>query len=152
MYHRLFLIRRRPPRSTRTDTLFPYTTLVRSTCRTCRGEITWTCRCSSGGFGGVVGGGFSGLVAAAAVAVAVVVATATLAAFGLVALLVLVLHDQRLLGVRLVAAHHQVAQHRIVEAEAFDDLVEAGLVDSGVGQDVVGIGRTAWRTGVWESV
>src|SRR3546814_1561397 len=27
----LFLIRRRPPRSTRTDTLFPYTTLFRST-------------------------------------------------------------------------------------------------------------------------
>src|SRR3546814_8332701 len=26
---------RRPPRSTRTDTLFPYTTLVRSACRCC---------------------------------------------------------------------------------------------------------------------
>src|SRR3546814_9915792 len=26
---------RRPPRSTRTDTLFPYTTLFRSPCRTC---------------------------------------------------------------------------------------------------------------------
>src|SRR3546814_6543170 len=28
-----FLMRRRPPRSTRTDTLFPYTTLFRSRCR-----------------------------------------------------------------------------------------------------------------------
>src|SRR3546814_4859928 len=28
-----FLVIRRPPRSTRTDTLFPYTTLFRSTCR-----------------------------------------------------------------------------------------------------------------------
>src|SRR3546814_18211404 len=27
-----FLMRRRPPRSTRTDTLFPYTTLFRSPC------------------------------------------------------------------------------------------------------------------------
>src|SRR3546814_17267086 len=27
-----FLMRRRPPRSTRTDTLFPYTTLFRSAC------------------------------------------------------------------------------------------------------------------------
>src|SRR3546814_12534756 len=27
-----FLMRRRPPRSTRTDTLFPYTTLFRSLC------------------------------------------------------------------------------------------------------------------------
>src|SRR3546814_12981100 len=122
-----FLIILRPPRSTRTDTLFPYTALFRS-------ERTWTCLCSSGGFGGVVGGGFSGLVAAAAVAVAVVVATATLAAFGLVALLVLVLHDQRLLGVRLVAAHHQVAQPRVVEAEAFDQIVEPGL----------GHGRAPW--------
>src|SRR3546814_8804535 len=30
MYFLLFLIVRRPPRSTRTDTLFPYTTLFRS--------------------------------------------------------------------------------------------------------------------------
>src|SRR3546814_15683683 len=29
-YYRLFLMIRRPPRSTRTDTLFPYTTLFRS--------------------------------------------------------------------------------------------------------------------------
>src|SRR3546814_4502419 len=29
----LFLMIRRPPRSTRTDTLFPYTTLFRSDCR-----------------------------------------------------------------------------------------------------------------------
>src|SRR3546814_15255349 len=31
-----FLMIRRPPRSTRTDTLFPYTTLFRSVCRACR--------------------------------------------------------------------------------------------------------------------
>src|SRR3546814_10499734 len=30
-----FLMIRRPPRSTRTDTLFPYTTLFRSDCRVC---------------------------------------------------------------------------------------------------------------------
>src|SRR3546814_16382798 len=30
MYSLFFLMRRRPPRSTRTDTLFPYTTLFRS--------------------------------------------------------------------------------------------------------------------------
>src|SRR3546814_12124918 len=30
MYYFLFLMIRRPPRSTRTDTLFPYTTLFRS--------------------------------------------------------------------------------------------------------------------------
>src|SRR3546814_7873 len=30
-----FLMRRRPPRSTRTDTLFPYTTLFRSACVSC---------------------------------------------------------------------------------------------------------------------
>src|SRR3546814_3678491 len=30
MYHFVFLMIRRPPRSTRTDTLFPYTTLFRS--------------------------------------------------------------------------------------------------------------------------
>src|SRR3546814_11327602 len=33
-----FLMIRRPPRSTRTDTLFPYTTLVRS-CETGRGKL-----------------------------------------------------------------------------------------------------------------
>src|SRR3546814_19536435 len=31
LYSFFFLMRRRPPRSTRTDTLFPYTTLFRST-------------------------------------------------------------------------------------------------------------------------
>src|SRR3546814_4733951 len=31
-------MRRRPPRSTRTDTLFPYTTLFRSACRPASGE------------------------------------------------------------------------------------------------------------------
>src|SRR3546814_15213000 len=30
---------RRPPRSTRTDTLFPYTTLFRSPVRACRGRV-----------------------------------------------------------------------------------------------------------------
>src|SRR3546814_16740572 len=33
MYWCFFLMIRRPPRSTRTDTLFPYTTLFRSLCR-----------------------------------------------------------------------------------------------------------------------
>src|SRR3546814_1483895 len=33
-----FLMIRRPPRSTRTDTLFPYTTLFRSACRSPAGE------------------------------------------------------------------------------------------------------------------
>src|SRR3546814_3177222 len=36
-----FLMRRRPPRSTRTDTLFPYTTLFRSTCK---------CHCEQGDY------------------------------------------------------------------------------------------------------
>src|SRR5690606_2705097 len=104
-------------------------------------------QCSSGGFGVVVGGGSGGLVAAATAAVAVVVATTALAALGLVALLVLVLHDQRLLGLRLVAAHHQVAQHRVVEAEAFNELVEHGLVDLDVEQDVVGLDQVVDRVG-----
>src|SRR3546814_1046700 len=34
VYLLFFLMIRRPPRSTRTDTLFPYTTLFRSSCRT----------------------------------------------------------------------------------------------------------------------
>src|SRR3546814_19745929 len=33
VYFFFFLMIRRPPRSTRTDTLFPYTTLFRSVCR-----------------------------------------------------------------------------------------------------------------------
>src|SRR3546814_16727496 len=40
---------RRPPRSTRTDTLFPYTTLVRSTCCshvTCKFDIAAERECS----------------------------------------------------------------------------------------------------------
>src|SRR3546814_7601820 len=39
----LFLMRRRPPRSTRTDTLFPYTTLFRSPCglRRCLDTLCW---------------------------------------------------------------------------------------------------------------
>src|SRR3546814_1179977 len=39
-----FLMRRRPPRATRTDTLFPYTTLFRSCalpCRACRRRSSW---------------------------------------------------------------------------------------------------------------
>src|SRR3546814_16496926 len=41
-----FLMIRRPPRSTRTDTLFPYTTLFRSSCSTAlrRGAILSTPR------------------------------------------------------------------------------------------------------------
>src|SRR3546814_5743880 len=35
----------RPPRSTRTDTLFPYTTLFRSPCR-----VAGTCRALAGGY------------------------------------------------------------------------------------------------------
>src|SRR3546814_16604326 len=38
MYSFFFLMRRRPPRSTRTDTLLPYTTLFRSYPRRARGQ------------------------------------------------------------------------------------------------------------------
>src|SRR3546814_13608265 len=38
-----FLMIRRPPRSTRTDTLFPYTTLFRST----RAQISWPKACAA---------------------------------------------------------------------------------------------------------
>src|SRR3546814_11328491 len=37
-----FLMIRRPPRSTRTDTLFPYTTLFRSYTAACMGKIGYT--------------------------------------------------------------------------------------------------------------
>src|SRR6056297_3676343 len=37
-----FLMIRRPPRSTRTDTLFPYTTLFRSACRGRYGHVFGT--------------------------------------------------------------------------------------------------------------
>src|SRR3546814_13991423 len=40
-----FLMIRRPPRSTRTDTLFPYTTLFRSI-----GHFTWPVRILAAGF------------------------------------------------------------------------------------------------------
>src|SRR3546814_348929 len=55
-----FLMIRRPPRSTRTDTLFPYTTLFRS----CSGG-SWTGgwiggRGGNGGSGGSSGGGSAG--------------------------------------------------------------------------------------------
>src|SRR3546814_9060719 len=48
----LFLMSRRPPRSTRTDTLFPYTTLFRSICtstvrRRCRSSPPWPGRTGS---------------------------------------------------------------------------------------------------------
>src|SRR3546814_16558902 len=36
-----FLMIRRPPRSTRTDTLFPYTTLFRSRCGSCSAPGRW---------------------------------------------------------------------------------------------------------------
>src|SRR3546814_2356972 len=51
---------RRPPRSTRTDTLFPYTTLFRSVRQSCfaqpyvrleRGKGSRGCACAGGGFG-----------------------------------------------------------------------------------------------------
>src|SRR3546814_984757 len=38
----LFLSRRRPPKSTRTDTLFPYTTLFRSSCRSTGASWSWS--------------------------------------------------------------------------------------------------------------
>src|SRR3546814_5486113 len=44
---------RRPPRSTRTDTLFPYTTLFRSICRARQGQIArmiGTCESVKGGY------------------------------------------------------------------------------------------------------
>src|SRR3546814_16240697 len=44
----LFLIVRRPPRSTRTVTLFPYTTLFRSAVEALTGEYVRTCSLSSG--------------------------------------------------------------------------------------------------------
>src|SRR6056297_4087560 len=42
----LFLMIRRPPRSTRTDTLFPYTTLFRSRTRRSHRESPWLRPCS----------------------------------------------------------------------------------------------------------
>src|SRR3546814_6619146 len=39
MIYFFFLIRRRPPRAKRTDTLFPYTTLFRSYLHTLRGRV-----------------------------------------------------------------------------------------------------------------
>src|SRR3546814_19305176 len=43
-----FLMIRRPPRSTRTDTLFPYTTLLRSTTMESRLSLTPSKRASAG--------------------------------------------------------------------------------------------------------
>src|SRR3546814_18982212 len=40
-YWRFFLMRRRPPRSTRTDTLFPYTTLFRSMLRAAKRPLIY---------------------------------------------------------------------------------------------------------------
>src|SRR3546814_13832949 len=48
VYFIFFLMIRRPPRSTRTDTLFPYTTLFRST-----GTATFAVTVSAGGGGRV---------------------------------------------------------------------------------------------------
>src|SRR3546814_12170028 len=46
LYFIFFLMIRRPPRSTRTDTLFPYTTLFRSA----RLRVPWTtCGCGESG-------------------------------------------------------------------------------------------------------
>src|SRR3546814_5360597 len=61
MVHFFFLMRRRPPRSTRTDTLFPYTTLFRSHLRyehrEWRGRDGRTyCRKSDGTVGLLIGG------------------------------------------------------------------------------------------------
>src|SRR3546814_19912305 len=54
---------RRPPRSTRTDTLFPYTTLFRSAVR--RGDIAGDRRHLDGGGGADLGGrGLQGLLGA----------------------------------------------------------------------------------------
>src|SRR3546814_1596806 len=54
-------MRRRPPRSTRTDTLFPYTTLVRSRARQCgrAAVIAFDCHQSAARLcdGGAEGGG-----------------------------------------------------------------------------------------------
>src|SRR3546814_12929416 len=44
----LFLMIRRPPRSTRTDTLFPYTTLFRSLHEFPEGAVTYTLLARSG--------------------------------------------------------------------------------------------------------
>src|SRR3546814_11372012 len=51
----VFLMRRLPPRSTRTDTLFPYTTLFRAILEVQRigaGEVVLNCRGSDGTRGG----------------------------------------------------------------------------------------------------
>src|SRR5690606_13574931 len=99
--------------------------------------------CSSGG------GGRLGLLGLGAFAIGgrgggrglglFVVAAATLGALGLVALLVLVLHDQRLLGLGLVAADDQVAQDRVVEAEGLDQLVPSALAGLDVDLPVGGL-------------
>jgi hypothetical protein len=65
--------------------------------------------------GGAVGGGS---------ALAFFVTAAALATLGLVALLVLALHDQRLLGLGLVTLDDEVAQHGVVETEAFGQFVQ----------------------------
>src|SRR5690606_6676556 len=99
--------------------------------------------CSLGGGFGVVAVGFG----VGGVALAFLVPAAALATLGLVALLVLALHDQRLLGLRAVAADDQVAQDRVVEAEGLDQLVDGGLADLGVEQHVVGLDQVLDRVG-----
>src|SRR5690606_36996618 len=80
----------------------------------------------------------------------VVIAAATirtLGAVGTVRLLVLVLHDQRLLGVGFVAAHHQVPQGGVVEAEALDERGGHVLAGFDVEQHVVGLDQVVDRVG-----
>src|SRR5690606_23272786 len=114
-------------------------------CSTCGGGRTWTWLYSSGGFGRLGRFGL-GLIATGRRG-RFVVAAATLGALGLVALLVLVLHDQRLLGLGLVAADDQVAQDRVVEAEGLDQLVEHVLAGLDVEQHVVGLDQVLDRIG-----
>src|SRR3546814_1521292 len=52
-----FLMIRRPPRSTRTDTLFPYTTLFRSPHPDRDGDPRTRLRCADAGAGRALGGG-----------------------------------------------------------------------------------------------
>src|SRR3546814_13561280 len=49
-YLLFFLLSRRPPRSTRTDTLFPYTTLFRSPSYTFNAAAQYTANASAGDF------------------------------------------------------------------------------------------------------
>src|SRR3546814_4529314 len=64
LFHFFFLMIRRPPRSTRTDTLFPYTTLFRSVQQVAQGLDDWQAsahRRLVAELAAVVGGGADGL-------------------------------------------------------------------------------------------